>query len=54
MNNRCCTEEVIKCAEKYKDDMSSFLRDIIAIPCESCSEELKDTKNKKRDGKSRV
>lgn len=35
------SEEVMKCAEKYKEDMSDFLREIIAIPCESCNEELK-------------
>jgi putative selenium metabolism hydrolase len=34
-------DKVIKCAEKYRDDMSNFLREIIAIPCESCNEELK-------------
>ena len=26
-------------AEGYKDDMSKFLRDMIAIPSESCEEE---------------
>lgn len=32
-------DEVLKLAEKYKDDMSKFLRDMIAIPSESCREE---------------
>ncbi|KYH28925.1 MULTISPECIES: YgeY family selenium metabolism-linked hydrolase [Clostridium] len=32
-------EEVLNLAEKYKDDMSKFLRDMIAIPSESCGEE---------------
>ena len=41
MDYRFISEEVMKCAEKYKEDMSDFLREIIAIPCESCNEELK-------------
>ena len=31
-------EKVLQKAEEYKDDMSRFLRDIIAIPSESCDE----------------
>jgi len=31
--------EVLKKAEEYKEDMSKFLRDMIAIPSESCQEE---------------
>ncbi|ABZ85174.1 succinyl-diaminopimelate desuccinylase, putative [Heliomicrobium modesticaldum Ice1] len=31
--------EVLKLAEKYKRDMSRFLRDLIAIPSESCNEQ---------------
>ena len=34
-------DKVMRCAEKYRDDMSSFLREIIAIPCESCYEKNK-------------
>ena len=34
-------DKVLKCAEKYRDDMSKFLREIIAIPCESCYEKNK-------------
>ena len=41
MDYRFISEEILKCAEKYKDDMSEFLREIIAIPCESCNEEAK-------------
>ncbi len=32
-------EEILKYAEKYKDDISKFLRDMIAIPSESTQEE---------------
>ncbi len=32
-------EEILKLAEQYKDDISKFLRDMIAIPSESCDEE---------------
>lgn len=32
-------DEVLRLAEEYKDDMSMFLRDMIAIPSESCQEE---------------
>lgn len=32
--------EILNLAEKYKDDMSKFLRDMIAIPSESCNERL--------------
>lgn len=31
-------EEILKLAEKYKPEMSKFLRDMIAIPSESCDE----------------
>ena len=31
-------EEILKAAEKYKPEMSRFLRDMIAIPGESCGE----------------
>jgi len=31
-------EEILKAAEAYKQDMSDFLRDMIAIPSESCNE----------------
>ena len=31
-------EKVLQKAEKYKGDMSRFLRDMIAIPSESCDE----------------
>ncbi len=31
-------EEILKSAEKYKVEMSKFLRDMIAIPSESCGE----------------
>ncbi|MBQ3102684.1 MAG: M20/M25/M40 family metallo-hydrolase, partial [Oscillospiraceae bacterium] len=32
-------EAIKRAAEAYKDDMSKFLRDMIAIPSESCEEE---------------
>lgn len=47
MDYKNISEEVIKYAEKYKEDMSDFLREIIAIPCESCNEELKIMRIKK-------
>ncbi|MDV4151294.1 YgeY family selenium metabolism-linked hydrolase [Clostridium sp. AL.422] len=47
MDYRFISEEVKKCAEKYKEDMSEFLREIIAIPCESCNEEIKILRIKK-------
>ena len=47
MDDRFISEEVRKCAEKYKEDMSIFLREIIAIPSESCNEELKILRIKK-------
>lgn len=31
--------EVLHLAEKYQPDMTRFLRDMIAIPSESCNEE---------------
>ena len=31
--------DILKRAEFYKEDMSQFLRDMIAIPSESCDEE---------------
>ena len=31
-------EQILKCAEKYKPQMSKFMRDLIAIPSESCDE----------------
>ncbi|MGM0603222.1 MAG: YgeY family selenium metabolism-linked hydrolase [Bacillota bacterium] len=31
--------EILKKAEEYKDDMSTFLRDMIRLPSESCEEE---------------
>ena len=30
--------KIIQAAEKYRDDMTKFLRDMIAIPSESCHE----------------
>ena len=32
-------EAIKRAAEGYRDDMSRFLRDMIAIPSESCQEE---------------
>lgn len=32
-------EDILKLAEKYKPEMTKFLRDMIAIPSESCNEE---------------
>jgi putative selenium metabolism hydrolase len=32
-------QDILKQAEFYKEDMSQFLRDMIAIPSESCDEE---------------
>jgi putative selenium metabolism hydrolase len=32
-------EEILKLAEKYKPEMTKFLRDMISIPSESCDEE---------------
>ena len=34
-------EEILKLAEKYKPEMSKFLRDMIRIPSESCQEREK-------------
>lgn len=31
-------EEILKLAEKYKPEMSRFLRDMARIPSESCDE----------------
>jgi len=39
MSKELKVEEVLSLAEKYKDDMSKFLRDMISIPSESCGEE---------------
>jgi putative selenium metabolism hydrolase len=33
-------QDILKRAEFYKEDMTNFLRDMIAIPSESCDEEL--------------
>lgn len=30
--------KIIQAAEKYRDDMTKFLRDMVAIPSESCQE----------------
>lgn len=41
-------DKVLDSAKKYKDDMSRFLRDMIAIPSESCDEKrLSTALNKK-------
>jgi hypothetical protein len=31
-------EEILKLANKYKPEMTKFLRDMIAIPSENCGE----------------
>ena len=31
--------KILEAAEGYKEDMTKFLRDMIAIPSESCEEE---------------
>lgn len=38
MENGLKVEKVLELAEKYKPDMSKFLRDMIALPSESCGE----------------
>ncbi|WP_300384881.1 YgeY family selenium metabolism-linked hydrolase [Clostridium sp.] len=38
MNSNLLGEDILKCAEKYKEDMSAFLKDIISIPSESSKE----------------
>lgn len=38
MENRVDFEKIFELAEKYKPDMTKFLRDMIAIPSESCEE----------------
>lgn len=38
MTGVLCEKEVLRLAEKYKPDMTRFLRDMIAIPSESCNE----------------
>lgn len=38
MTDVLCEKEVLRLAEKYKPDMTRFLRDMIAIPSESCNE----------------
>lgn len=39
MSKNYKVEEILKLAEKYKGEISKFLRDMIAIPSESCHEE---------------
>ncbi|MEG1254527.1 YgeY family selenium metabolism-linked hydrolase [Clostridium sp.] len=39
MSKITCQDEILKLAENYKSDMTKFLRDMIAIPSESCHEE---------------
>lgn len=41
MDNQGIYDKIIKCSEKHISDMSDFLREIIAIPCESCNEKEK-------------
>lgn len=38
MSKIMCQEEILRLANNYKEDMSKFLRDMIAIPSESCDE----------------
>lgn len=38
MTDVLCEKEVLRLAEKYKPEMTRFLRDMIAIPSESCNE----------------
>jgi putative selenium metabolism hydrolase len=38
MNSNLLGDDILKCAEKYKEDMSTFLKDIISIPSESSKE----------------
>jgi len=38
MSEITCQEEILKLAKNYKADMTRFLRDMIAIPSESCDE----------------
>ncbi|WP_346929218.1 YgeY family selenium metabolism-linked hydrolase [Clostridium sp.] len=38
MSEITCQDEILKLAENYKADMTRFLRDMIAIPSESCDE----------------
>lgn len=38
MSKVMCQEEILSLANKYKEDMTRFLRDMIAIPSESCDE----------------
>lgn len=38
MTGVLCEKEVLRLAEKYKPEMTRFLRDMIAIPSESCNE----------------
>ncbi len=38
MNKIYYKKEIYECAKKYKSEMSKFLRDMIAIPSESCDE----------------
>ncbi|MEG0307092.1 MAG: YgeY family selenium metabolism-linked hydrolase [Clostridium sp.] len=39
MSKITCKDEILRLAEFYKADMTKFLRDMIAIPSESCDEE---------------
>lgn len=41
MNSNLLGDDILKCTEKYKDDMSTFLKDIISIPSESSKEHEK-------------
>ncbi|HBA03181.1 MAG TPA: YgeY family selenium metabolism-linked hydrolase, partial [Clostridium sp.] len=38
MSEITCQEQILKLAKNYKADMTRFLRDMIAIPSESCDE----------------
>lgn len=38
MDSNLLGEDILKCTEKYKEDMSTFLKDIISIPSESSKE----------------
>lgn len=38
MTRVICEEEILRLANEYREDMTKFLRDMIAIPSESCGE----------------
>ena len=51
MSEITCQEEILKLAKNYKADMTRFLRDMIAIPSETCDEKRVVLRIKEEMGK---